>query len=207
MDLKWQLTAIKEIKNPTIKVPKGMGKGRPSSIRNHSIRKYGPKFLRRYADPILGVDYCQPWPEFVTATTSLSEQMLYAAFAIFFKDPVQYWKPPFVGGVNWKYQTNLHGGRLFKGGQVCDFQVTYGTGEMCIRLQSERWHVMAEHAKQVDDFYNKTHTQGMIIRDIYEQDFIADCTLRAAVAVVAKTLTTGENASPIAYGTARQVRR
>lgn len=204
----YAIKAISEIKAPKIKAPAGMGsKGRPAKISKDPIRKYGPRFLHQYADPILGEDYCKPWPEFVTATTSLSEQMLYAAFAIFFKDPPQYWKPPYDGGVSWRYQSNLHGGRLFKGGQVCDFEVDYGIDTMCIRLQSERWHVMAEHAKQVADLYNKTNTPGVITRDIYEQDFIADCTLRSAVAVVAKTLSTGENANPIMYGTARQVRR
>lgn len=207
--MNFHIKAITEIAQPKIKAPAGMGrKGRPAKISRIPKRHTGPRFLHGYADPLLGPDYCAPWPGFVTATTSLSEQMLYAAFAIYFGNPIEYWKPPYDGGKEWRYQSNIAGGRLLKGGQVCDYEVDYGVETMCVRLQSERWHVMAEHAKQVDDMYNKTHTmQGMLIRDIYEQDFIADCTLRSAVAQVANVMSGREASNPILFGTARQVRR
>lgn len=210
-------TAIAEIRKPTIVPPKGLGR-RGSAIgigkvSRQPARRYGPKLLHRSADPTLSNDWCAPWPEFVAAdtgsaaTTSLSEQMLYAALALFFGDPPHFWEPPYVGGLNWSFQTPLQGGRLLRGGQVCDFLVQYGDRIVCLRLQSERYHVMAEHAKQVADLYNKVETPGVEIRDIYEQDFVADCTLRAAVSVVAQTLSTGERPSPIMFGIARQVRR
>jgi hypothetical protein len=208
MSPSYQIKAIAELRAPRIKAPAGMGtKGRPAKIAKDPIRRYGPRFLRQFADPDVVPNYCEPWPDFVTATTSLSEQMLYAALAIVHGDPAIYWKPPFVGGLRWRYQTNLNGGRLMKGGQVCDFEVDWGGETLCIRLQSERWHVMAEHAKQVADLFNKTNTQGIITKDVYEQDFVGDCSLRAAVIVIKQILQGFESPNPIMFGTARQVRR
>jgi hypothetical protein len=201
-------TAIKEIKKPTMPVPAGLGKrGRPKKVPHDPIRRYGPRFLHRYSNPQHVPDFCTPWPGFVTATTSLSEQMAYAAFAIFFGDPVEYWKPPYTGGVYWGYQTKIRGGRLLLGGQVPDYQVQYNNEAMIVRLQSMRWHVMAAHTKQVEDLMNKVETPGVIIRDIYEEDFIGDCSGRAVCAIVSQTITTGETHDPIMFGTARQVRK
>jgi hypothetical protein len=199
---------IKDIKPITMPVPAGLGrKGRPGKVGKDPIRRYGPRALRRFADPKLTPDFCQPWPGFVTATTSLTEQMAYAAIAIFMDDPQEWWKPPYNGGIYWRYQQNIQGGRLMLGGQVIDYEVQYKGLIIGLRLQSSRWHVMAEHAKQVMDLFAKTNTPGLVIRDIFEQDFVGDCTGRAAVAVISRTLTTAENASPLMFGTGRQVRR
>jgi len=132
--------------------------------------------------------------------------MIYKAIARITGDPPRPEEPPYVGGVNWTYQDPLLGGRLSKGGVVCDFLVRWGTDEMCIRLQSERYHTTAEIAKQVDELYEKTHGGTRTI-DIYEQDFVGDCSGAAACRVVAEALSGRDAPDPVARGTVRQVRR
>jgi hypothetical protein len=202
------IKAIKDIQQPKLHTPAGMGRrSRPKKLTRSPVRKLGPRIFRRGVKATLGNDWCTPWPGFIGATNSLSEQMIYAALAIFFHDRERFWLPPYDGGINWKYQTKIGGGRLFKGGQVCDFEVTYNNEQMCLRVQSLKWHIMVDAAKKMLDLFLKAGTKDLIIRDIFEQDFVWDCTLKAAVRVVAATLAGKESANPGSLGTARQTRR
>lgn len=188
--------------------PKGMGKRRskPGNITRKPIKSFGPKYLKLYALPTMGADWCVPWPNFVGAHTSLSEQMIYHALARVTGDPPEPEKPPYAGGVGWTYQDPLLGGRLNVGGSVCDFLVQYGGNEVCIRLQSERYHVFAEVAKRMDELFEKSHSTATTI-DIYEEDFVADCTGEAACRVVADALALRESGDPGYRGTAQPTRR
>jgi hypothetical protein len=122
------------------KAPAGFGrKNAPGNVTKQPIRKFGPRYLKLFSLPGATEDWCVPWPTFVGAHTSLSEQMIYRAIAKVKNDPQRPEQPPYVGGVTWEYQApdSAHGGRLSKGGTVCDFLVEWGSEDVCLRLQSE----------------------------------------------------------------------
>jgi hypothetical protein len=186
--------------------PAGLGRRvKAGGLPRNPLRQFGPRWLKSFALPKANPDWCVPWPDFVGAHTSLSEQMIYRAIARKMGDPPHPEKPPYSGGVNWSYQDPLLGGRMTKGGSVCDFNIHWNTEDVCIRLQSERYHVTAEMAKRVDELYEKSHGDRVI--DIYEQDFVGDCSGEAACAVVADALAGRDAPNPAILGTARSVRR
>jgi hypothetical protein len=188
--------------------PAGLGKRRSSggNVTRKPIKSFGPKYLKKHALPLMAADWCVPWPTFVGAHTSLSEQMIFRAIAEIKNDPPHPEKPPYVGGTDWTYQDPLLGGRLNVGGTVCDFLVQHGGNEVCIRLQSERYHVFADMAKRMDELFEKTHSTATTM-DIYEEDFVADCTGEAAVRVVADALALREPGDPGYRGTTQPTRR
>lgn len=186
--------------------PKGMGRRvAPGGLPRNPLRTFGPRWLKLYALPTNQPDWCVPWPDFVGAHTSLSEQMIYKAIARLTGDPPHPEKPPYTGGLHWTYQDPMQGGRMSKGGTVCDFAVQWGDEVVCIRLQSERYHVTAEMAKRVDELYEKSHGDRTV--DLYEQDFVGDCSGEAAVRVVADALAGRDAPNPGVLGTAERVRR
>ncbi len=186
--------------------PAGMGRRTaPGGLPKLPYFKFGPRFLKKYSLPQLQPDWCVPWEGFVGAHTSLSEQMIYRAIARLTGDPPHAEKPPYVGGVTWTYQDPLNGGRLTRGGTVCDFNVHWGTEDVCIRLPSEYFHVAAGPEKAADELFEKTHGDRTI--DIYEQDFAGDCTGEAAVRVIADALAGRDAPNPGALGTAQRIRR
>jgi hypothetical protein len=186
--------------------PPGLGRRtRPGGMPKATLRGFGPKWLRLFALPQEVPDWCAPWPGFVGAHTSIPEQMIYAAISKITGDPPHPEQPPYAGGTTWSYQDPLMGGRLTRGGSVCDFLVHWGAEDVCIRLQSERYHVTAEIAKRADELYEKAHGDRTV--DIYEEDFVADCSLSAACAVVANALAGRDAPNPGYLGTAQQTRR
>jgi hypothetical protein len=84
--------------------------------------------------------------------------------------------------------------------------VPWGSEDTCIRLQSDFWHLQADNAKRADEAFEKTHA-AMRIVDIFEQEFVTDCSLRAACAVVANALAGRESPNPASLGTTQQKRR
>lgn len=175
------------------------------AIPDVPLRSFGARFLGRQALARQTADWCAPWPGFVGAHTSLPEQMIYRAIARVTGDPPNPQQPPYVGGVGWTYQDPLMGGRLSKGGVVCDFLVHWNLEDVCIRLQSERYHVTADIAKQQDELYEKAHGDRTV--DIYEQEFVADCSGEAACRVIANALAGRDAPNPAYLGTAQQIRR
>lgn len=183
-----------------------MGKRvKAGGLPRNPLRQFGARWLRLFSLPKETVDWCAPWPGFVGAHTSLSEQMIYRAMAEITGDPPHPERPPYVGGVNWTYQDPLLGGRMSKGGSVCDFNVHWNDEDVCVRLQSERYHITAEMAKRADELYEKSHGDRTV--DIYEPDFVGDCSGRAACAVVANALAGRDAPNPAVLGTAQQTRR
>jgi hypothetical protein len=175
-------------------------------LPKNALRQFGPRFLKLGTLPVNKPDFCVPWPNFVGAHTSLSEQIIYAALCMVMKVPGNWREPPYDGRGAFSYQDPLLGGRMTKGGQVCDFLVPWGSEEVCMRLQSEHFHVMAEVSKRADELFEKTHSTARI-QDIYEQDFIADCSARAACAVVANALAGRDSPNPGYLGTSQAVRK
>lgn len=189
------------------------GFGRRKKLGNaprNPLRQFGERFLKLAQLPGGKPDWCAPWPDFVGQLSelhsSLSEQMIYAAICLVKKVPGDWTKPPYDGRGAFTFQDPLLGGRLTRGGQVCDFLVPFGSDEVCIRLQSEHFHVFAEIAKRVDEFFEKTHSTARIV-DIYEQDFVGDCSLAAACRVVANALAGRDSPNPGYLGTAQATRR
>jgi hypothetical protein len=187
--------------------PRGMGRRKKASaVTDVAVRPTGRRFLKLGQLPQTRPDWCVPPPEFVGAHTSLPEFMIYAALFMVTGDKGNPRKPPFTGGLHFTYQDPLLGGRQTRGGQVCDFSVRWGSEDICIRLQSDFWHLQADNAKRADEAFEKTHA-AMRIVDIFEQEFVTDCSLRAACAVVANALAGRESPNPASLGTTQQKRR
>lgn len=188
--------------------PKGLGRrvAWGKAVATKTIRQLGPRWLHLGTYATLQPDWCVAPPDFVGAHTSTPEFMIYAAISKVTHDPPDPRKPPYVGGITWQYQDPLLGGRQTKGGQVCDFAIQWGGETVCIRLQSEYFHVEGSASKKASELFDKSH-DTFRVEDIYEGDFVADCTLRAACAVVANALAGRDTPDPANLGTAQQVRR
>lgn len=192
--------------------PAGLGRSKQSvSVRRQPSRRFGPKALKLFAAKVLRTDWCAP-PDTWTASnterhSSNSEYMVYRAIwrvKNMSGDPDQ---PPFDGREGFDTQAPLLGGRLGPGGSVCDFLVPFGTKQVCIRLQSERWHVQAGNLERMRDARIKANPpQGVQMVDVYEQDFVGDCTGESACRVVARALRGEDAPNPATLGTSRRVR-
>ncbi len=175
---------------------------RPTKPRTPPVRTYGPEHLRLQAEPESRSNLFTTVPAgFVTAHTSATEWMVYAGLAVVTKSPRDPTKPPFVGGDTWTYQKAVDGGRNTKGGQVVDFVVEAGGHTVGIRVQTERWHILAGSAQIANDFFLKTHLKAVdFLIDIFDMDFIGDPTGRAVCAVLQKALKLEQNPDPIRSG-------
>lgn len=146
---------------------------------------------------------------FMTATTSAEEWYVYWAISKVLNDPPDPRKPPYFGGRNWGYQLPYQGGRRRKGGSVADFAVYFGTYVLIIRLQTERYHVFADAAKQAYDVNQRVQLgKASFIRvvDIYSQQFIEDVTGGRAISVVRQAIATIDQPNPLVFGNARRAR-
>ena len=195
------------------RVPEGLGRRKtPAQVTRAPIRMYGPRILKRFAEMLIQPDWSVPPAGFLNShkgTISSEEWMVYAAISLVKRDPPNPRQPPFTGGVTWQYQAPLGGGRLTRGGQVCDFLIsaTSYSSPICMRLQTA-WHdVLAGPQKIQQDLFLKTHSQGIKVIDIYSKDFVYDKTLRAACRVVANALSGRESYSPALFGTSSRVRK
>jgi hypothetical protein len=185
------------------------GFGRRTRLGNkpkNPLRSFGPRFLKLGSLKGQKPDWCLPWPTFVGAHTSLTEQMFYAALCMVMKVPGNWMAPPYDGRGYFTYQDPLLGGRMTKGGQVCDFLVPWGAEEVCMRLQSEYFHLAGDVPKRADELFEKTHSSARIV-DVFEPDFVADCSLEAACRIAANALAGRESANPVNVGTMEPTRR
>lgn len=195
------------------RVPAGLGRRKtPAQVTREPVRMYGPRILKRFAEMLITPDWSVPPPGFLTSrngTVSSEEWMIYAAISLVKKDPPSPRQAPYNGGVTWQYQAPLGGGRLTRGGQVCDFLIsaTNYSSPICMRLQTA-WHdILASPQKIQQDLYLKTHSQGIKVIDINSKDFVWDKTLRAACRIVANALSGRETYSPSLFGTSQRVKK
>ena len=130
---------------------------------------------------------------FVGGTTSLSEWYIYWAL-------LQILGPE---GDSWAYQESFLGGRHMPGGAVVDFIVYQGNVELGLRIQTFYYHLAAGSFKQSTDFEQRIALTGggLLIIDVYEQDFINDNTGKAVLHVVREALAGIEHYNPRAQGT------
>lgn len=179
----------------------------PPRVRRMPTYSTGPRILGLQRDPVREVGPGSPPPNFVSATTSASEWVLYWALAKVFNDPIDPRKPPFYGGRDWGFQIAINGGRRQAGGSVVDF-VLYLVGEIVgIRLVSQRFHINAGPEKQAyDEAQARGLSRSMTVKDVYEGDIIRDRTGEGAVRVAIDTIGGRARLNPIRSGTARRIR-
>jgi len=170
----------------------------------------GPKGLRLTVQPERrSIGPGDPPPGFVTATTSASEWINYWASAVVFHDPPDPRKPPYFGGRDWGYQKSLDGGRREQGGAVIDYIYWLPGETIGLRLQTARFHDAAGPAKEAMDraqLVSLSWQWGITIKDLDEQEIIADRTGEAAVRRLVELLGGRERINPGVAGTYRQVR-
>ena len=170
----------------------------------------GPRDLRLMVTPTrLSIGPGEPPPGFVTATTSASEWIAYWASAVVFHDPPDPRRPPDFGGRDWGYQKSLDGGRREQGGAVIDYIYWLPGETIGMRLQTARFHDAAGPEKEAMDraqLVALSWQWGITIKDLDEQDIIADRTGEAAVRRLVELLGGRERINPGVAGTYRPVR-
>ena len=191
------------------KIPELGKRPRPLRPDKHTIKPRGPM----WAWKVMKVDSVgwgpgDPPPGFVTAHTSASEWRYYWAVCKATGSPKDCRKPPFVGGDNWIYQAAVDG--MFTravASQVIDFVVNMEGLRIGLRIQTERWHVMASSMVQERDKWLKNSTKGVdVMIDLFDQWSIGDPSGKAVIDQVVKALRLVPDPDPLTNGTARQVR-
>jgi hypothetical protein len=195
------------------KVPSGLGKrATPQQVTRAPVRMYGPKIFKRFAELLPATDWSVPPTGFPAgdlsaAHVSSDEWMFYAAISLVKNDPPDPRQGPWTGGSTWTYQEDIGGGRLMRGGQVCDYAIHTPGQPICIRLQTERYHIMTKPQKIQQDLDLKVSTLGYKLVDVFSQEFVADKSLRSACRIAANILNGRETLSPALFGTSRRVRK
>lgn len=191
------------------KIPKMGKRPRPLMPERHTFRPRGPMWAWRAMNwRMEGQGPGEPPPGFVTAHTSASEWRYYWAIAKVMGDPRDPRKGPYTGGRNWVYQAAADG--VFTrsvASQVIDFVVDLNGTRIGLRIQTERWHVMASSKVIERDKFLKTHTKGVdVMIDLFDQWSIGDPTGKAVIDQVIKALRLTPDPDPITNGTALRVR-
>lgn len=174
----------------------------------------GPRLYRQEPGSDIMSGPGEPPPGFLTFTNSRSEWLIYWALSKVLNYPKDPRVGPFIGYPGlWAYQTPYEGGRAVRGGQVLDFLIEspssiYGT--VAIRIQTERYHDFADHAKKAKEVILMARTARHVrVADIHEQDF-ADAEQRktgqAAILEVKKALYGAKSSDPLKAGSARRIR-
>ena len=186
---------------------------RPPRLRSFPVMPKGPELYQvpegigRFYGP------GEPPPGFLTYTNSRSEWMVYWALAKItgYPDDPRTSPAGFIGWPGlWSYQRPEDGGRAAKGGQVVDFLVeppaTSGGG-IAIRVQTERYHIFTDAAKQAVDNILLVRLAGRYrVVDIFEQDFLNDPSGQAVILEVKRALYGGQTSNPLKAGQARRIR-
>lgn len=147
-----------------------------------------------------------PPPGFVGATTSLSEWLIYWAFARIFNDPEDPRQPNeggnYYGGKDWNYQEATGAFTRQLGSAVIDFLFYANRQRLAIRVQTQRFHEQAGSEKQGLDILQviQLESQGYTVQDIFESDFIKDDNGQAAIVVVKEALGMIQRVSTITSG-------
>jgi hypothetical protein len=160
---------------------------RPPRIRHAPVTSRGPRYLQKKTIHTGGPG--QPPPDFVTNTTSASEWVIYWASKRAFdpdQDPRQ---PPFFGGRDWYYQSQvlsrIRDSHAKSVSTNVDFIYQFSYPYVAVRLQSYRFHEDVDAFKQAYDRIQLARLSGVYeVVDIYEEDFIGDPTGEAAILVV-----------------------
>lgn len=201
----------KQIKPKPLNVVSRRSQTRPIPLRSFPVLPEGPELYQQKEG--LGLHYGpgEPPAGFLTYTNSKTEWQIYWALAKIIGQPKDPRKPPYIGWPGlWTYQKPYEGGRRLAGGQVIDFLVYHPAtshGAIAIRIQTERYHIMTDAAKQAKDrmLLIRLSDQFRVV-DLYEQDFINDPSGQAAIIETKRALYGGSTSNPIRSGRARRLR-
>jgi hypothetical protein len=193
------------------RIPEVGKRPRPMRPDKHTIKPQGPRWANVWRSPQrMGYGPGDPPEEFLSNVYhgSASEWRFYWALAKVLGSPKDPRQGPYVGGDNWGYQKAADGAHVRAiGSQVLDFVVDMNGTRIGLRIQTERWHVMASSTVQVKDKLLRTNTKGVdIIIDLFDQWSIADSSGKAVIDQIIRALKGIPDVDPITNGTARQVR-
>lgn len=166
--------------------------GPPRAPREHHQRfSYGPDIAGiAYAAPGSGPGEPPEW--FLGPQTTKTEWFLYWALE----------KLLGPEGVEWEYQGSAGGNlRQFRHAQI-DFIIYQGARQLAVRVQSFRFHMdVGPFVQQYDeDQFIGLHQPGMIVVDVFEEDFIFDETGQAAIKVMLDVMNLNIRPNPIVTG-------
>jgi len=192
------------------RLPTITDKPRPLPVRKHAIRPTGPRVYGLSRKSRSAIGFGDPPAEFLDPTYHGSghEWIYYWALSRIFRDPPDPRKPPYEGGKLWQYQVSVDGTFIRSPlSSVLDFLVLFGGQKIGLRIQTERYHVFADAARNAQDYYLKFHSAAVDrIMDLHPQYVIADETGQAAIKQVARALSGQEEPNPEYLGLAERVR-
>jgi len=188
-----------------VKLPKqGAGIEKATTIQRLRTATRLPRGPRMYTQPTTFTGGPgKPPPGFVVGQTSASEWNLYWAFAKVFGEPVDPRKPPFQGGFPyWGYQVSYMGAyRRAPGSAVVDYVIYNGASRIGVRLQTLRFHSMADAQKKAFDSLQKFDLdQYASIVDIFEEEVLGDPSGAKYVVAAKNAIGMLEHADPILAG-------
>ena len=185
----------------------------PAPLRTFSQFPRGPQLYKYAVDEEQQGGPGEPPPNFLVATNSVTEWMVYWAMgpALNIGIEMRNTGPPFMGVPGFfSYQTPLLGGRSLPGGAVPDFTIERTrTGiPVIIRVVTEFWHIFTSNAKQVSDTLQKQRIEDEVdVVDIYDYTFTHDPTGQAIIQVVKAAAGLIELPDPMRAGVARRNER
>lgn len=184
---------------------------RPPRLRSFAVFPKGPRLYRQKKGYGQFYGPGEPPPGFLTYTNSKTEWWVYWALAKIVGFPKDPRTPPYEGWPGlWGYQRPFEGGRARAGGQVLDFLVyapaTSG-GDIALRIQTERYHIMTDAAKQAVDrlLLVRLSSQFRVV-DLFEQDFMDDPSGQAVIIETKRALYGGQTSNPLRSGQARRLK-
>lgn len=173
----------------------------------------GPRALNLIrSSPQIAPGPGQPPPGFLNGQNSRVEWIAYWALARIFDNPKNPWQGPFIGGPgDWMYQVPEMGAYLRSlNSAVVDFVVTFGKQQIAIRIQTERFHTLADAKQQQRDIAQRLRLEreGDVI-DVYDDELMGldeSETAQKAIVTMKRAIGMIERTNPITAGTARRTR-
>jgi hypothetical protein len=156
----------------------------------------------------------EPPVGFLTVTNSRTEWMVYWALWILLHEPGDvrtagaHQIGGFHGGTRFQYQVAANDGRLRNLGSVSDFVIKLTpTVIIWLRVDTAYYHSNADPSQKARDLYVRTHDvpPGVIVRSVFDQDFVGDPSGKAVLRAVQDALNYIERPNPATSGTAYPV--
>ena len=176
--------------------------------RRSPVRTTGPKSLPFGKAAVITTGPGEPpagWSGAFPGGASRDEWVVYWALWKVLRCKGDPRTPPYagctVGNKSFKYQQDVGGGRLTRGGQVVDYEVSFNLRTIAVRLMTERWHAAAKREQQIRDIRGKIALAryGRVC-DLWTQNFLDDPTGEAVCENVAACLKDREPPDPFTWG-------
>lgn len=182
---------------------------KPAKLRAPATKPTGPRYLR-ITEQIIGGPGDPP-TDFIGGQNSVTEWYVYwALFKILGTSVDDPRKPPYFGlPGKFVYQSSQMGGYVRAlGSAVVDFLVTYGATLVALRLQTERFHIFTDAAKQAYDTIQRANlSKTLTVIDIYDEDILGDPSGAKAIVTCKRALGLIEDLNPVTAGTAIRASR